>query len=87
MIPFIWNHRKSKTTVTESKSAVALGQIGEVDWLQRGTREAFRVIEMFYPDHGNGYTTIYNYLNSSNPYIENFIPCNVYLNKTEVKWF
>lgn len=43
--------------MTESKSAVALGpELGE----QRGTRELLRVVEMSYPDNGNGYTVIYN---------------------------
>ena len=84
MIPFIWNSRKGKPIVTDSKSAVALGPgAGGVDWLQRGTRELFRVMEIVYLDHGNGYTTIHNYLNSLNCTLT-ILSC---VKCTSVKWF
>lgn len=57
MIPFIWNSLKKKKryNYSDSKSAIAFWPGVEwVDWLQGGTREIFKVMEMFYLDYESG---------------------------------
>ena len=43
VIPIICRSRRSKTLVTESRTVIPRGG----DWLQKGTKELFEVIEMF----------------------------------------
>lgn len=46
---------QEKAKLSDCKSAVALkAGAGGVDWWKRGSRELFRVMEMFFLDHGNG---------------------------------
>lgn len=46
---------QEKAKLSDCKSAVALkAGAGGVDWMEKGLKGTFRVMEMFFLDHGNG---------------------------------